>query len=139
MKYTLISRGKVLDTLCNDFKAVIEQFAAERGLAIEKLHYTYDANSLRPSLVLKTMVAADGRPTAQVEFERYCGLYQTPPTAYGASVTVRLKGQKIQGTLVGFALNRPKFPVRVDIGGKVYLFTETVLKQVKVDKPMQTA
>lgn len=94
------------------------------GLEIARSSIAYGEYESKITLTLRTVLTSEGKEEHQrAEFEKYCSLFDLKPSDYGMKF-----GPNKEYRLVGFAMNRTKYPIKVEKGGKPRLLTEAGFK-----------
>lgn len=119
----------VCNTLRKEVEAALLPFANKYGLTLSMRGGTYNDWSWLAKVEFKVKETAEGKSAEQAEFEKYCHQFSCKPQDYGRTLTINGK----EFTLIGFALNRSKFTIKVKSldTGKIHLFVESVLRQIK--------
>jgi hypothetical protein len=109
-----------------EIEKALQAFAAQHGITIQ-----YGGGSIKSdidfSLKLRLQVADPAAREAgeRQEFKMYCGIYHLTEDHYGK--VAQINGRAMR--LVGFAPNRPKFPLKAQCldNGEIRLLTEKSL------------
>lgn len=99
----------------------LQALAGKHGLSIRPAGGSFDGNKA----TLKFEFRAEGEEAEKAAFAQNCRLFGAAPEHYGREAIVN--GAEVK--LVGFELNRSKFPIRCRVlkTGEIKLFTDKVL------------
>ena len=122
-KPTMITQftAKISNSLQDEAKAVLKALAEKHGCTVRSGGGSYDLTKT----TLKFVFEVAGEEAERLQFGKDCGLLGCKPEDYGRGATIN----KEEYMLVGFALNRRAFPVKVRKvrTAEVSLFREDVL------------
>lgn len=135
MAVTKFDRG-LCAALDKEILEAVRSVADRHGLTISPCGGTYDDTRWTTKIEFAVTHTADGKTIEEAEFLKHCELYDCAPSDYGRTLIIN----RDHYTLIGFALSRSKFPVRVRNvkTGKVHLFRETVLGALRQIEPTTT-
>lgn len=114
--------------LGQDLERVLQQFAAERGVKVERAGGTFDGASFTAKLKFSVTGAA-ASDAARDEFDAVCGAFGLTPAHRGAMFTWGNRRLR----LVGFKAGSPKFPLLAEepATGKRFKLTEDALPKIR--------
>lgn len=115
--------------------AALEVVAQRYGLTVKGNGGNYSDTEWICKVQFAITKTADGKSKEQADFERMCNLFYCEKSDYGRTLTVNHE----ECALIGFALSRPKFPIRVrrKSDGVVRLTTSEILRKIGRQAPWE--
>jgi hypothetical protein len=119
----------------DESRAALAAIAKKYGVAITSVGGKYGDDNFKMAVQWRLADPAAVQDADKANFDRYCNLFDMTPAHFGAKFVVR----GVDYRVCGLAMNRRKFPIKgkAVVGGKVMLFTESVVKQLSSDKSNQ--
>ena len=107
-------------------QAKLNELSEEYGAEFKAGNISYTSESF--TCKLEAIIVPDGMSKDQMEFNKYCSLFELTESDYGKTFTSN--GETF--TLIGLKPNRPKFPIiGMSRDGRRYKFTASALNKIK--------